>query len=151
MVIKHTINFLSHHSSVAIIVPLVASHPNPVSLSFNLFQATQSFFNVSHLCLNFILGYSLLVFFLKFASIFLQPGLLKWVMGQLPLNTSSTQASQKIVICFGVHRVLKFELFCDGLGLGFKVSFCLLIYIKNNQEQLMLKDQANILFHIYVK
>ena len=114
---------------------VTASHSNLVSLPFNLFQATQSFFNVSHLYLNFILGYSLPVFFLKFASIFLQLGLLKRVVGRLPLNTSSTQASQKIVICCDVHRALTFELFCNGLGLGFKVSFFLLIYTEKNNNK----------------
>ena len=128
-------SFLSHHSSVATIVPLATSHPNPVSLPFNLFQVIQSFFNVSHLCLYFILGYSLPIFFWKVASIFLQPCLLKKVVGWLLLNTSSTQASQKIFIYCGVHKALIFELFWDSLGLGLKVSFVLPIYKKQKKKK----------------
>ena len=54
-----------------------------------------------------------------------QPFLLNWVLGQLPLNTSSTQASQKIVVCLDVQIAVTIELFLDGLGLGFEVSFIL--------------------------
>jgi hypothetical protein len=49
------------------------------------------------------------------------------------LKYPSTQASQKIFICCGVHKALAFELFWDSLGLGFKVSLVLLIY-KNKKN-----------------
>ena len=70
---KRTISFLAHHSSVVAILPLAAYYLNPVSLPFNLFQSTQSFFSASHLCLYFTLGYSFPVLFSKVVIIFSQP------------------------------------------------------------------------------
>ena len=56
---------------------------------------------------------------------FFQLFLLKWGLGRLPLNTSSTQVSQKIVVFLDVQITLTFEQFLDGLELGFEVSFIL--------------------------
>ena len=124
---KHTISFLSHHLSIVNYCSFGYISSQSSFASFNLFQSTQSFFNLSHLRLYFTLGYSFLVFFSKAVIIFVQPFLLKWGLGQLPLNTLSTQASQKIVVTLDGHWTLTFELFWDCLVLGFEVSLFLTI------------------------
>jgi hypothetical protein len=120
-------NFLSHRSSVATIVPLVVSHPNPVSLPFNLFQTIQSFFNASHLFLNLLYFHDLSVLFLNAASMFLQPIFVKWVFGRLPkhlIHTYFTKYCSKLD-CPKSSRIWV-TLFWFRLGL--EIIFLLSIY-----------------------